>query len=78
MYSILDKCAKISEPEVHLIANRLHEIQLEERNIIDRLYLEYLKILNYISMITFVTFIILIYEFTRRFVVNYYRSKNTI
>ena len=78
LYSILDKCAKISEPEVHLIANRLHEIQLEERNIIDRLYLEYLKILNYISMITFVTFIILIYEFTRRFVVNYYRSKNTI
>ena len=78
LYSILDKCTKISELEVHLIANRLHEIQLEERNIIDRLYSGYLKILNYISMITFVTFIILIYEFTRRFVVNYYRSKNTI
>ena len=78
LYQILDKCEQLDDPKIHLIADRLHQIQLDERNAIDRLYSRYLRILSYMPLITFVAFVVLFYEFIRRYVVNYFRNKNTI
>jgi autotransporter-associated beta strand protein len=75
LYQILDKCSQLKNPKVHLIANRLHDIQMEERSAIEILYLKYLKILNYIPIITFIALIILFYEIIRRFIVSYHNSR---
>ena len=75
LYQILDKCSQLKDPKVHLIANRLHDIQMEERSAIEILYLKYLKILNYIPIITFIALIILFYEIIRRFIVSYHNSR---
>ena len=78
LYQILDKCEQLDDPKIHLIADRLHQIQLDERDTIDRLYSKYLRILSYVPLITFVAFIVLFYEFVRRYIINYFRHKNTI
>ena len=75
LYQILDKCSQLKNPKVHLIANRLHDIQMEERSAIEILYLKYLKILSYIPIITFIALIILFYEIIRRFIVSYHNSR---
>ena len=75
LYQILDKCSQLKDPKVHLIANRLHDIQMEERSAIEILYLKYLKILNYIPIITFIALIIFFYEIIRRFIVSYHNSR---
>ena len=75
LYQILDKCSQLKDPKVHLIANRLHDIQMEERSAIEILYLKYLKILSYIPIITFIALIILFYEIIRRFIVSYHNSR---
>ena len=75
LYQILDKCSQLKNPKVHLIANRLHDIQMEERSAIEILYLKYLKILNYIPIITFIALIIFFYEIIRRFIVSYHNSR---
>ena len=78
LYKILDKCNKLSEPKVHLIAERLHQIQLDETTALQELYYGYLRFLNYIPFITFVAFVILAYEFIRRYIVNYFRSRKAV
>ncbi|WP_440912141.1 autotransporter-associated beta strand repeat-containing protein [Candidatus Pelagibacter sp.] len=78
LYKILDKCDKLSDPKIHLIANRLHQIQLDETTALQKIYSKYLRILSYVPFITFVAFIILAYEFIRRYIVNHFRAKNTI
>ena len=78
LYKILDKCNQLSDPKVHLIANRLHQIQLDETTAIQKLYYKYLRILSYVPFLTFVAFIILAYEFIRRYIVNHFRSKRII
>ena len=78
LYKILDKCNKLSEPKVHLIAERLHQIQIDETTKLQELYYGYLRFLNYIPFVTFVAFIILAYEFIRRYVIDYFRSKKAI
>ena len=75
LYQILDKCSQLKDPKVHLIANRLHDIQMEERSAIEILYLKYLKILSYIPIITFIALIIFFYEIIRRFIVSYHNSR---
>jgi len=78
LYKILDKCSRLSEPKVHLIAERLHQIQLDETTALQELYYGYLRFLNYIPFITFVTFIILAYEFVRRYIIDHFKSKKAI
>ena len=78
LYKILDKCNQLSDPKVHLIANRLHQIQLDETTAIQKLYYKYLRSLSYVRFLTFVAFIILAYEFIRRYIVNHFRSKRII
>ena len=78
LYKILDRCNKLSEPKVHLIAERLHQIQLDETTALKELYYGYLRFLNYIPFITFIAFVILAYEFIRRYIVNYFRSRKTV
>ena len=78
LYKILDRCNKLSEPKVHLIAERLHQIQLDETTALQELYYGYLRFLNYIPFITFVAFVILAYEFIRRYIVNYFRSRKAV
>ena len=78
LYKILDKCNKLSEPKVHLIAERLHQIQLDETTALQELYYGYLRFLNYLPFISFIAFVILAYEFIRRYVVSYFRSRNAI
>jgi len=75
LYQILDKCSQLKDPKIHLIANRLHDIQMDERSTIERLYSRYLKILSYIPIITFIALIILFYEIIRRFVAYRYNSR---
>ena len=78
LYKILDRCNKLSEPKVHLIAERLHQIQLDETTALQELYYGYLRFLNYIPFITFIAFVILAYEFIRRYIVDYFRSKRVV
>ena len=78
LYKILDRCNKLSEPKVHLIAERLHQIQLDETTALQELYYGYLRFLNYIPFITFIAFVILAYEFIRRYIVNYFRSRKAV
>ena len=78
LYKILDRCNKLSEPKVHLIAERLHQIQLDETTALQELYYGYLRFLNYIPFITFIAFVILAYEFIRRYIVNYFRSRRAV
>ena len=78
LYKILDKCNKLSDPKIHLIANRLHQIQLDETTAYQKIYTKYLRILTYVPFVTFVAFIILAYEFIRRYIVNHFRAKNTV
>jgi fibronectin-binding autotransporter adhesin len=78
LYKILDRCNKLSEPKVHLIAERLHQIQLDETTALQELYYGYLRFLNYLPFISFIAFVILAYEFIRRYIVSYFRSKNAI
>ncbi|MDC0417560.1 autotransporter-associated beta strand repeat-containing protein [Candidatus Pelagibacter sp.] len=78
LYKILDKCNKLSDPKIHLIANRLHQIQLDETTAYQKIYFKYLRILSYLPFVTFVAFIILAYEFIRRYIVNHFRAKNTV
>jgi hypothetical protein len=78
LYKILDKCNKLSDPKIHLIANRLHQIQLDETTALQKIYTKYLRILSYVPFVTFVAFIILAYEFIRRYIVNHFRAKNTV
>ena len=78
LYRILDRCNKLSDPKVHLIAERLHQIQLDERTALTELYYGYLRFLNYIPMITFIAFIILAYEFIRRYIVNHFKRRLSI
>jgi fibronectin-binding autotransporter adhesin len=78
LYKILDRCNKLSEPKVHLIAERLHQIQLDETTKLQELYYGYLRFLNYIPFITFIAFIILAYEFVRRYIIDYFKSKKAI
>ncbi|WP_262589717.1 autotransporter-associated beta strand repeat-containing protein [Candidatus Pelagibacter communis] len=75
LYQILDKCSQLKDPKIHLIANRLHDIQMDERSAIERLYSRYLKILSYIPIVTFIALIILFYEIIRRFVAYRYNSR---
>ena len=78
LYKILDKCNKLSDPKIHLIANRLHQIQQDETTAYQKIYFKYLRILSYLPFVTFVAFIILAYEFIRRYIVNHFRAKNTV
>ena len=75
LYQILDKCSQLKDPKIHLIANRLHDIQMDERSAIERVYSRYLQILSYIPIITFIALIILFYEIIRRFVTYRYSSR---
>ena len=75
LYQILDKCSQLKDPKIHLIANRLHDIQMDERSAIERVYLRYLQILSYIPIVTFIALIILFYEIIRRFVTYRYSSR---
>ena len=75
LYQILDKCSQLKDPKIHLIANRLHDIQMDERSAIEILYSRYLKILSYIPIITFIALIILFYEIIRRFVAYRYNTR---
>jgi len=75
LYQILDKCSQLKDPKIHLIANRLHDIQMDERSAIEILYSRYLKILSYIPIVTFIALIILFYEIIRRFVSSRYNSR---
>lgn len=75
LYQILDKCSQLKDPKIHLIANRLHDIQMDERSAIEILYSRYLKILSYIPIVTFIALIILFYEIIRRFVASRYNSR---
>ncbi|MDA9150727.1 autotransporter domain-containing protein, partial [Candidatus Pelagibacter sp.] len=78
LYKILDKCNKLSDPKIHLIANRLHQIQQDETTAYQKIYFKYLRILSYLPFVTFVAFIILAYEFIRRYIINHFRAKNTV
>ena len=78
LYKILDKCNKLSDPKIHLIANRLHQIQQDETTAYQKIYFKYLRILSYLPFVTFVAFIILAYEFIRRYIVDHFRAKNTV
>ena len=75
LYKILDRCNKISEPKIHLIADRLHQIQLDETTKLKELYYGYLQFLNYVPFITFIAFVVLVYEFIRRYIIDHFRSK---
>ncbi|WP_440618875.1 autotransporter-associated beta strand repeat-containing protein [Candidatus Pelagibacter sp. HIMB1493] len=75
LYQILDKCSQLKDPKIHLIANRLHDIQMDERSAIEILYSRYLKILSYIPIVTFIALIILFYEVIRRFITYRYNSR---
>ncbi|WP_440675956.1 autotransporter-associated beta strand repeat-containing protein [Candidatus Pelagibacter sp. HIMB1593] len=75
LYQILDKCSQLKDPKIHLIANRLHDIQMDERSAIEILYSRYLKILSYIPIVTFIALIILFYEIIRRFITYRYKSR---
>ena len=78
LYSILDKCARLSEPKVHLIADRLHQIQNDEKTLIHEVQLRYLRFLSYIPFITFIALVLLFYEIFRRFFISRFNSRNTI
>ena len=78
LYSILDKCARLSEPKVHLIADRLHQIQNDEKTLIHEMQLRYLRFLNYIPFITFIALVLLFYEIFRRFFISHFNSRNRI
>ena len=78
LYSILDKCARLSEPKVHLIADRLHQIQNDEKTLIHEVHLRYLRFLSYVPFISFIALMILFYEILRRFFVSRFNSRNTI
>ena len=78
LYKILDRCEKLSEPQVHLIAERLHQIQIDETTALQELYFGYKKFLNYMPLLTFIAFIILTYEIARRFVLRFFISRNAI
>ena len=83
LYKILDKCNKLSEPKVHLIAERLHQIQLDETTKIQELYYGYLKLVDYLPVFGLVVLIILIilglfYEYLSRVVVKGFGSRKSI
>ena len=82
LYKILDKCNKLSEPKVHLIAARLHQIQLDETTKLEELYFGYLKLIDYLPYLSVVILIGLailglIYEYISRIIVKGFGTKRS-